>query len=53
MADGHDSYHCDALVVGSGAAGMAAAITAAHAGLEVVITEKEQHFGGTTARSGG
>jgi succinate dehydrogenase/fumarate reductase flavoprotein subunit len=48
-----DTFDCDALVVGSGAAGMSAAITAAHAGLKVVIAEKEQHFGGTTARSGG
>ncbi|MBI5262682.1 MAG: FAD-dependent oxidoreductase [Bradyrhizobium sp.] len=48
-----DVYDCDVLVVGSGAAGMSAAITAAHAGLKVVITEKEPRFGGTTARSGG
>jgi succinate dehydrogenase/fumarate reductase flavoprotein subunit len=41
------------LVVGSGAAGMAAAITARHRGLEVLIAEKEPQFGGTTARSGG
>ncbi len=51
--DGHDTYDCDALVVGSGAAGMSAAITAAHAGLKVLIAEKEPRFGGTTARSGG
>ena len=48
-----DSFDCDALVVGSGAAGMSAAITAAHAGLKVLIVEKEPRFGGTTARSGG
>src|SRR5512142_1788791 len=48
-----DTFDCDVLVVGSGAAGMSAAITAAHAGLEVVIAEKEPRFGGTTARSGG
>ena len=46
-------YQCDVLVAGSGAAGMAAAITAAHRGLNVLIAEKEPHFGGTTARSGG
>src|SRR4051795_942801 len=50
---GMDGFECDVLVVGSGAAGMAAAITAAHRGLEVVIAEKEATFGGTTARSGG
>ena len=51
--DGAESYECDALVVGSGAAGMSAAITAAHGGLKVIIAEKEATFGGTTARSGG
>jgi succinate dehydrogenase/fumarate reductase flavoprotein subunit len=50
---GADTYECDALVVGSGAAGMSAAITAAHRGLKVLIAEKEATFGGTTARSGG
>lgn len=48
-----DAYRCDALIVGSGAAGMAAAITARARGLDVVIVEKEPRFGGTTARSGG
>src|SRR4029079_19739506 len=50
---GADTYESDALVVGSGAAGMSAAITAAHRGLKVLIAEKEATFGGTTARSGG
>jgi succinate dehydrogenase/fumarate reductase flavoprotein subunit len=48
-----DVHTCDLLVVGSGAGGMAAAITARHHGLDVVIAEKEERFGGTTARSGG
>jgi succinate dehydrogenase/fumarate reductase flavoprotein subunit len=48
-----DTYECDALVVGSGCAGMSAAVTAAHRGLKVLIVEKEPRFGGTTARSGG
>ena len=44
---------CDVLVIGSGASGMAAAVTAASHGLKVLIAEKEPRFGGTTARSGG
>ncbi len=44
---------CDVLVVGSGAGGLAAACTAAHHGLEVIVTEKEARFGGTTAYSAG
>jgi 3-oxosteroid 1-dehydrogenase len=43
----------DVVVVGSGAAGMTAALTAAHHGLNVVVTEKADVFGGSTARSGG
>ncbi|UVO30959.1 FAD-dependent oxidoreductase [Bradyrhizobium arachidis] len=48
-----ETYECDVLVAGSGASGMAAAITARARGLEVLIVEKEPRFGGTTARSGG
>ena len=44
---------CDVLVAGSGAGGMAAAVTARKHGLEVVVAEKEPWFGGTTALSGG
>ena len=44
---------CDVVVVGSGAAGMTAALTAAHRGLDVVVVEKADRFGGSTARSGG
>jgi 3-oxosteroid 1-dehydrogenase len=43
----------DVVVVGSGAAGMVAALTAAHQGLSAVVVEKAAHFGGSTARSGG
>lgn len=44
---------CDVLVVGSGAGGLATAITAAKHGLKVVVVEKAPVFGGTTAFSGG
>jgi succinate dehydrogenase/fumarate reductase flavoprotein subunit len=44
---------CDVLVVGTGASGMAAAVTAASQGLRVIVVEKEARYGGTTARSGG
>lgn len=43
----------DIVVIGSGAGGMTAALTAAHRGLSVVVLEKSSHFGGSTARSGG
>jgi succinate dehydrogenase/fumarate reductase flavoprotein subunit len=49
----NETHECDVLVVGSGAAGLSAAITAGHHGLKVLIVEKEPRFGGTTARSGG
>ena len=54
MAGSEDgTYECDALVVGSGCAGLSAAVTAGHCGLNVLIAEKGPRFGGTTARSGG
>jgi succinate dehydrogenase/fumarate reductase flavoprotein subunit len=43
----------DLIVIGSGAAGLATAITARKRGLDVVVLEKEPVFGGTTALSGG
>jgi 3-oxosteroid 1-dehydrogenase len=51
MADGEPEY--DLVVVGSGAAGMTAALTAALHGLRAVVIEKTEYFGGSTARSGG
>ena len=49
---GRYSEH-DVVVVGSGAGGLSAALTARKHGLDVVVIEKEPYFGGTTARSGG
>ncbi|MCM2318938.1 MAG: FAD-dependent oxidoreductase [Pseudomonas sp.] len=48
-----ETYSCDVLVVGTGAAGMAAAITAKYHGLNVLMVEKGATYGGTSARSGG
>jgi 3-oxosteroid 1-dehydrogenase len=42
----------DALVLGSGAAGLTAALTAATAGLHVTVLEKSNRLGGTSAMSG-
>ena len=44
---------CDMLVIGSGAGGLAAAVAAAHRGLRVIVAEKAEVFGGTSALSGG
>lgn len=48
-----DSGHCDVLVVGGGGAGLAAAIEAAAGGARVLVLEKNDRPGGTTALSVG
>jgi len=45
--------HVDVVVVGSGAAGLMASLTAAESGARVVVFESQQVLGGTTATSGG
>jgi fumarate reductase flavoprotein subunit len=38
----------DIVVIASGAAGMAAALTTAEAGAKVIVSEKLRHHGGTS-----
>lgn len=45
--------HCDLLVIGAGAGGLAAAVTAAYHGAHVIVVEKSDVCGGATAWSGG
>ena len=47
------THACDVLVIGAGAGGLATAIVAKKHGLDVIVIEKDEHFGGTTAFSGG
>jgi len=47
------AFDCDILVIGSGAAGLAAAVTASVRGLKVIVSEHADYFGGASAISGG
>jgi 3-oxosteroid 1-dehydrogenase len=53
MGDQNFDAEFDAVIVGSGAGGMTAALTARAQGLSTVIVEKASVFGGSTALSGG
>ncbi|MCB8929449.1 MAG: FAD-binding protein [Ardenticatenaceae bacterium] len=46
-------YTTDVLVVGSGGGGMTAALVAKQAGLDTLLVEKTEAYGGSTALSGG
>lgn len=46
-------HEVDLLVLGTGAAGLSAALTGTAEGLEVLVLEKSDHIGGTTAYSAG
>jgi 3-oxosteroid 1-dehydrogenase len=48
-----EQHEYDIVIVGSGAAGMTAALTAAQLGKTAIVLEKTGYFGGSTARSGG
>ena len=49
----HPLWTTDLLVIGSGAGALTAALTGAHLGLETLVIEKGNLWGGTSATSGG
>lgn len=53
MSDDLFDFQADVLVVGSGGAAFAAAVTAAAEGASVIMFERNDHIGGTTGGSGG
>lgn len=53
VASNNWDHEVDVLVVGSGAGGLTAALVAADASANVLVIEKSDEFGGTSATSGG
>jgi len=43
----HMNHHCDVMVVGAGAAGLSAALSASRAGARVLIADERSEFGGS------
>ena len=53
MSHGTATVEVDVLVVGAGAAGMTAALVSSLEGLDVLLCEKSDRVGGTSATSAG
>jgi succinate dehydrogenase/fumarate reductase flavoprotein subunit len=53
MSQPENTLETDVLVIGAGAGGLSAAMSAALGSLEVIVAEKTSHYGGTAARAGG
>ena len=47
----HFNQHCDVLVVGAGAAGLAAALAAARSGARVMVADEQEEMGGSLLAS--
>lgn len=47
----HFNQHCDVLVVGAGAAGLAAALAAARSGARVIVADEQDEMGGSLLSS--
>ncbi|MBS9778204.1 MAG: (2Fe-2S)-binding protein, partial [Gammaproteobacteria bacterium] len=47
----HKNVHCDVLIIGAGAAGLSAAVTAAESGKRIIIADEQELFGGSLLSS--
>lgn len=43
----HFNQHCDVLVIGTGPAGLAAALAAGHSGVRVIVVDEQEEMGGS------